>query len=71
MYLVLGKENCNACKIAQTVLKNKGFEFEYKYLSSLTYEEQSKYINMAQEQNKLNLPLIIKEEKLFTIQEVK
>jgi glutaredoxin len=71
MYLILGKQNCNACKITQTVLKNKGIEFEYKYLSDLSQEDQDKYIQMAQEQDKLSLPLIIKDNKLFTIQEVK
>mgnify|MGYP003522869871 FL=1 len=71
MYLLIGKNNCSACTMTKTVLKNKGIEFEYKILEDLPREEQDKYINLAQEQSRVSLPLIINNDnKILTLQEV-
>ena len=70
MILLIGKPNCSACKMSQTVLKNKGIEFEYKLLNELPQEEQDFYINLAQESNMISLPLIVVDNKLKTLQEV-
>lgn len=71
MYLLIGKNNCSACTMVKTVLKNKGIEFEYKTLEDLPQEEQDKYINLAQEQSRVSLPLIINDDnKILTLQEV-
>ena len=71
MYLLIGKNNCSACTITKTVLKNKEIEFEYKTLEDLPQEEQDKYINLAQEQSRVSLPLIINDDnKILTLQEV-
>ena len=56
MIKLIGKPNCSACKMSQTVLKNKGIEFEYKLLNELPQEEQDKYIKLAQENDMLSLP---------------
>lgn len=70
MIKLIGKNNCSACNMTKTVLKNKGIEFEYKLLNELPQEEQDKYINLAQENDMLSLPLIVVDNKLKTLQEV-
>ena len=70
MILLIGKKNCSACNMTKTVLTNKGMEFEYKLLNELPQEEQDKYINLAQENDMLSLPLIVVNNKLKTLQEV-
>ena len=70
-YLVIGKENCNACKMAQTILNNKRIKYTYVKLEELNDEDKDRYIKLAQEQGKLSMPLIIKDDILYTIQEVK
>ena len=68
--IVIGQKNCSACEMTKTILKNKGVEFEYKLLDDLENDLKNKYIKIAKEQNKLSLPLIIKDEKILTVQEV-
>jgi glutaredoxin len=70
MVKLIGKQNCSACNMSKTVLKNKGIEFEYFLLNELPQEEQDFYINLAQENNMLSLPLIVVDNKLKTLQEV-
>mgnify|MGYP000976652902 CR=1 FL=1 len=71
MYKVIGKNNCNACSITKTILTNKNIYFEYYVLEDLTQEEQDNYIQLAQEQSKVSMPLIIDENnKILTLQEV-
>ena len=70
MILLIGKQGCSACNMTKNVLKNKGIEFEYKLLEDLLEEDRNNYINMAQEQKMLNLPLIIVDNTLKTLQEV-
>lgn len=70
MYLILGKENCNRCEITKTILNNKKIEYQYKLLEDLPEEKKKTYIQMARESNQLEYPLIIKDEKIITLQEV-
>ena len=70
MIKVIGKENCSACEMTKTILKNKGIEFEYKLLAELEESQRKEYIKLAREQGKLSMPLIIKNEQLITLQEV-
>ena len=71
MYLLIGKNNCSACTMTKTIFQNKGIEFEYKILEDLPQEEQDKYANLAQEQSRVSLPLIINNDnKILTLQEV-
>ena len=70
MIKLIGKEGCNRCVMTKNILNNKGVKFEYMLLSELPKEEQDKYVNMAQESGNIELPLIIKDEKMITLQEI-
>ena len=70
MIKLIGKEGCNRCMMTKNILNNKGVKFEYMLLNELPKEEQDKYVNMAQESGNIELPLIIKDEKIITLQEI-
>lgn len=70
MIKVVGKENCGACMMAKKVLARKGVDFEYVYLDELEEEERKEILRMSEEQGMRSLPLIIKDGKLVTLQEV-
>ena len=70
MIKVIGKENCGACMMAKKVLTRKGVDFEYVYLDELEEEEREEILRMSDEQGMKSMPLIIKDGKLVTLQEV-
>ena len=70
MIKVIGKENCGACIMAKKVLTRKGVDFEYVYLDELEEEEREEILRMSDEQGMRSMPLIIKDGKLVTLQEV-
>ena len=70
MIKVIGKENCGACMMAKKVLTRKGVDFEYVYLDELEEEEREEILRMSDEQGIKSMPLIIKDGKLVTLQEV-
>lgn len=70
MIKLIGKEGCNRCVMTKNILNNKGVKFEYMLLNELPKKEQDKYVNMAQESGNIELPLIIKDEKIITLQEI-
>ena len=70
MIKVIGKENCGACMMAKKVLTRKGVDFEYVYLDELEEEERKEVLRMSDEQGMKSMPLIVKDGKLVTLQEV-
>lgn len=70
MLLVIGTENCSRCNMTKNILNNKGIEFDYKLISSFSTDDKDKYMNMAQQTGQMSFPLIIKDNKIITIQEV-
>jgi glutaredoxin len=70
MYLLIGKENCSRCDMVKNILDNKNIEYQYVILDELETEEKNKYIKMAREMKKLEMPLIIKDEFLYDVKEV-
>jgi glutaredoxin len=70
MLLVVGTENCSRCNATKGCLNAKEVEYEYKLMSSLSTEEQDRYIQMAQEKHQMLMPLIFKDGQLITLQEV-
>ena len=70
MIKVIGKENCGACMMARKVLTKKGVEFEYVHLDDLSEEDKDVVLKLAEEQGMRSMPLIIKDGKLVTLQEV-
>lgn len=70
MILLIGKEGCNRCTMTKNILTNKCVDFKYVHLDDLSQEEQDKYIKLATENNMLELPLIIKDNNIVTLQQL-
>jgi glutaredoxin len=70
MLKVIGLENCGKCTITKNILEERNIEYEYDVLSNLNQEDQRKYAKMARESNYNSMPLIIRDDKLITLQEV-
>ena len=58
---VIGNPNCNRCGIIQNMLKQKGIEFEYKYLKDYSEGEQEKILQDARDNGFANFPIIYKD----------
>ncbi len=70
MYLIIGKEGCSKCKIVTNYLSTKGIEYEYKLLDSLEKEKRKEYIQLARENNSMEMPIIIKDSKLIPVEKI-
>jgi arsenate reductase-like glutaredoxin family protein len=71
MYLLIGKENCSRCESIKLELENKKISYKYKLLNELPEEDKTKYLKLAREKKIIELPLIIKDNVLLSIQEVR
>lgn len=70
MILVIGKENCSACEMTKTILRNKGVEFEYSLLENLDRDTKKEYLKLAKEKGCMSMPLIIKDNNIVSLKEV-
>ena len=70
MILLIGQEGCNRCQMTKNILINKCVDFKYVHLDDLSQEEQDKYIKLATENNMLELPLIVKDNNIVTLQQL-
>lgn len=70
MILVVGTEHCSRCDTVKNILNNKNIEYEYRYISEYSEENKEKVLAMAKEAQQTSFPLIIKDERIITLQEV-
>lgn len=70
MYLIIGNENCSRCEVVKNILANKEIQFNYVRLNDMSDEDQQKYIELARESKRFEMPLIIKDEQILSLQEV-
>ena len=70
MVRVIGDKGCSRCEITKQILKNKGVIYEYILMSELPIEEQEKLNSMALESKMLQMPLILKDDKLVEVKEI-
>lgn len=70
MIRVIGNRGCSRCEMTKQILNNKGIEYEYMLLSDLPAEEQNVIMTKAQEEKKIALPIIIKDDKLVDVKEI-
>lgn len=68
MITLVGKENCGRCTMVKNILEEKNIDFEYKYISEL--ENESEIMEQAIAKKIMNMPLIIKDGEIVTLQEV-
>lgn len=70
MILVIGTEDCSRCDMVKEILNNKNIDYNYKLISEFTEDEKSNLLNMAKEAKQNSFPLILRDEKIITLQEV-
>lgn len=70
MIKVIGKENCGRCYITKKKLEQKEITFEYQDINSISKENYKKYILQARKKGLMNLPLIIKDEEVISLEEI-
>lgn len=70
MLKIIGLKNCGKCTVVKGILDNRKIEYEYSILTELPEEDRRKYAQMARDINYNTMPLIIKDDKLITLQEV-
>lgn len=70
MLVVIGNEHCSRCEMTKSILNSKNIEYQYWLLNDLPQDLQDKYMGMAQEKGMMNMPLIIKDDELISLQEV-
>ena len=70
MYTIIGTHGCPRCDMIKGILEGKNISFEYKLITDLLVEEQNKYFALAAENKVKNFPLIVKDNKLYELQEV-
>lgn len=69
MLLVIGLKNCSKCTITKQILDSKSVPYEYSVLNELPEEERRRYAQMARDCNYNTMPLIIRDDRLITLQE--
>jgi len=67
---VIGKTGCGKCNVIKHKLEEKGVDFKYILLDKLDARTRVKYIHMAKKANKLDLPIIVKNNQLIDINTV-
>jgi glutaredoxin len=70
MYKLYGEHACTACLVAQNRLKANKVEFTYQHLDELPEEEKELLVAKAVEQNKVKMPLIVKDDKFYFLEEI-
>ena len=70
MIKVIGKTECGKCNVIKCKLEEKGIDFKYILLDKLDAKTRVKYISMARKANKLDLPIIIKDNQLIDLDTV-
>lgn len=70
MIELIGKKNCGRCNIVKDILNSKNIEYNYSLLEDFSQLEQDNFINMATNSGQTQMPLIIKNNKIITLQEV-
>ena len=70
MLKIIGLKNCSKCTVTKNILDSRKIPYEYSILSELPEDERRKYAQMARDCDYNAMPLIIKDDKLITLQEV-
>lgn len=70
MIKVIGKINCNKCDMVKKLLENNNIKYEYKLLDNMQENERKLIINIAKKQKIFEFPLVFKDDKLITLDEL-
>lgn len=70
MIKVIGKNNCSRCDMTKNILDNKNIPYEYIKLEDCEPEVKKEYLAMARKVRQMEMPLIIKDNNIVTLQEV-
>lgn len=70
MIKVIGKINCSKCDMVKKLLENNNIKYEYKLLDNMQENERKLIINIAKKQKIFEFPLVFKDDKLITLDEL-
>lgn len=70
MIQVIGREGCPNCEATKILLNNKQIRFEYILLEDMSSEAKAKVEEMAIEKGMLELPIILKDNRIVTRDEL-
>ena len=70
MLIVIGTKNCSRCEIVKNILNSKEIKYEYLELNDISESQKSEYLNLAEDAGQISLPIILRNNKIITIQEV-
>lgn len=70
MIRIIGNNGCSRCEVVKQILINKNMEFKYDLLTDLPNDEQNQLMDQARLNGMLNMPLIIRNNKIIDIKEI-
>lgn len=72
MLYLIGSTGCSNCMMSKKILDKKGIKYKYFLLNEFNEEDKKRIMDLAQEQGKMSLPLIFKEndKNIYSIKEV-
>lgn len=70
MVLLIGKNGCDACTDAKSILKFKKIDFDFVELNSLPSEKRKFYMDKARENNNLGLPIVFRDDENITVHDL-
>lgn len=70
MIKILSNNNCSRCSMIRTLFKNRGIDFEYILLENLSEKEKKNYITQARKKGLMNMPIVVKDDKVIDFKEV-
>ena len=70
MIKVIGTQGCSRCMMTKNILTKKNIDFTYDLITSLSQEDQNKYIKLAQDKGFMNFPIIIKNNEIVTLEDI-
>jgi len=56
--------------MVKTILNNKNIEYRYNLINDYNEEDRNDFMNMAKKAGQMSFPIIIKNKKIITLQEI-
>ena len=68
MIELIGTSGCSRCLMVKSILAKRNINYTYTLFEDLTQNEQSRYMELAE--NQLTFPLILKENNIIDIKDL-
>lgn len=67
---MIGKRGCGKCFITKEKFNKRDIDYEYSIFENLPADERREYVNLARKDGKATFPIIIKDGKSCTVEEI-